>query len=235
MCKKENNKDHLRSGIGILNENSLHADIIKSLAQKSDKLEAEVDGYYIDILRGKVAIEVQTSNLGKLSKKVNDLAKKLSVEIVYPIQKIKYISKISKDGKQLSQRKSPKQGKLTDVFDELVRAADIINDPRVSLTVLLIEAEEIWRDDGQGSWRRKGWSIYERNLLKIIRQYTFHSPEDLLTILPKSLSSPFSNRQLADCLGIRIRTAGKITYTFRKMGLIEIVGKDVNSYLFELL
>ena len=224
-----------RSGIGILNENSLHADIINSLAQDGDQLEAELNGFFIDILSKDKAIEVQTRNLGKLSRKVFSLAEKIAVEIVYPIQKTKLITKIGIDGKITSQRKSPKQGRITDIFDELVRATNIFTHPSVSLTILMIDAEEIWRDDGQGSWRRRGWSIYERKLVRIINRQNFSSPEELLDLLPKSLPTPFTNQQLAKSLGIRVRSAGKITYTLRKMNLLEITGKDGNSYLFEIL
>ena len=223
-----------RSGIGTLNENSLHADIIHSLFQDGDQLEAEVDGFYIDILRQDKAIEVQTKNLGKLSRKVLSLADNIPVEIVVPIHKTKIISKIDRDGKLVSQRKSPKQGKIIDIFDELVRATDIFSHPSISLTILMIEADEVWKDDGKGSWRRKGWSIYERKLIRTISEHRFQSPEDLLSLLPQSLPSPFTNQNLSKTLGIRASTAGKITYTFRKMNLLEVIGKEGNAYLFKI-
>ena len=221
-----------RSGIGTLNENSLHADIIHSLFQDGDQLEAEVDGFYIDILRQDKAIEVQTKNLGKLSRKVLSLADNIPVEIVVPIHKTKIISKIDRDGKLVSQRKSPKQGKIIDIFDELVRATDIFSHPSISLTILMIEADEVWKDDGKGSWRRKGWSIHERRLIRTLSEHRFQSPEDLLSLLPQSLPSPFTNQNLSKTLGIRASTAGKITYTFRKMNLLEVIGKEGNAYLF---
>ena len=221
-----------RSGIGTLNENSLHADIIHSLFQDGDQLEAEVDGFYIDLLRQDKAIEVQTKNLGKLSRKVLSLADNIPVEIVVPIHKTKIISKLDRDGNLVSQRKSPKQGKIIDIFDELVRATDIFSHPSISLTILMIEADEVWKDDGKGSWRRKGWSIHERRLIRTLSEHRFQSPEDLLSLLPQSLPSPFTNQNLSKTLGIRASTAGKITYTFRKMNLLEVIGKEGNAYLF---
>ena len=230
--KKPSNQS--RSGIGTLNENSLHAEIINSVAQPGDQLEAEIEGYYVDILREDKAIEVQTRNVGKIIKKVHTLAEIIPVEIVFPIQKLKYITRVSAEGKKISQRKSPKQGRITDIFDELVRATNLLDHPNVCFTVLLIEAEEIWKDDGLGSWRRKGWSISERNLINIFGSQTFYSPDDLLKLLPRSLPSPFTNRQLADRLKIRPHSAGKITYTLRKMKVLEQVGKHGNSYLYEI-
>lgn len=234
MSDLNQSTNNSRSGIGTLNENSLHANIIHSLFQDGDQLEAEVDGFYIDILRQDKAIEVQTKNLGKLSRKVLSLADNIPVEIVVPIHKTKIISKLDRDGNLVSQRKSPKQGKVIDIFDELVRATDIFSHPSISLTILMIEADEVWKDDGKGSWRRKGWSIHERRLIRTLSEHRFQSPEDLLSLLPKSLPSPFTNQNLSKTLGIRASTAGKITYTFRKMNLLEVIGKEGNAYLFKI-
>lgn len=235
MSDLNQSTNNSRSGIGTLNENSLHADIIHSLFQDGDQLEAEVDGFYIDLLRQDKAIEVQTKNLGKLSRKVLSLADNIPVEIVVPIHKTKIISKLDRDGNLVSQRKSPKQGKVIDIFDELVRATDIFSHPSISLTILMIEADEVWKDDGKGSWRRKGWSIHERRLIRTLSEHRFQSPEDLLSLLPKSLPSPFTNQNLSKTLGIRASTAGKITYTFRKMNLLEVIGKEGNAYLFKIV
>lgn len=234
MSDLNQSTNNSRSGIGTLNENSLHADIIHSLFQDGDQLEAEVDGFYIDLLRQDKAIEVQTKNLGKLSRKVLSLADNIPVEIVVPIHKTKIISKLDRDGNLVSQRKSPKQGKVIDIFDELVRATDIFSHPSISLTILMIEADEVWKDDGKGSWRRKGWSIHERKLIRTLSEHRFQSPEDLLSLLPQSLPSPFTNQNLSKTLGIRASTAGKITYTFRKMNLLEVIGKEGNAYLFKI-
>jgi len=224
--------DDTRNGIGILNEHSLHAEIIAYLAQPGDILESKLEGYFIDIQRGSQVIEVQTSSLGKLTRKVLALAESHQVEVVYPIHKIKYIHRVDETGKTISRRRSPKQGKLAHAFEELVYAPQLIAHPNVTLNLMLIEGEEFWQDDGQGSWRRKHWSIVDRGLLKIHSQRRCRNPQDLLDLLPPSLPSPFTNRQLAEHLKIPARLAGKITYTLRKLDLISVSGKDGRANLF---
>lgn len=224
-----------RSGIGTLKEHSLHAQIIQHLSRTGDQLEADLNGYVIDILRGGQIIEVQTRNLGKLLPKLRKLSDEYQVEIVFPIPQIKYIRKISGAGEFVSRRKSPKRGRPEDVFRELVRATGLINHPNTSLTLLMIEAEEVWRDDGEGSWRRKHWSIYERHMLQVHGRHTYKAPADFLSFLPKSLPSPFTNRQLAKSLKIQNSLAGKITYTLKKMNLLEIIGKEGRANLFQTL
>jgi len=227
--------DNHRAGIGTLNEFSLHADIIDHLAEPGDILEAELEGYFIDILRGKLIIEVQTANLAKLKPKIRKLQDNYIIEILYPIQATKYIIRKNSAGEIISKRKSPKTGRIEDIFDEIVHAPSLIEHENVTLTVLLIEGEEVWHDDGKGSWRRKFWSISERHLLKIIATKQFASNQDFLSLLPKSLPDPFTNKQLAGQLKIRSRLAQKITYALRKMGLLEVVGKSGNANLLRTI
>lgn len=224
-----------RSGIGTLNEFSLHSDIIHHLAQPEDALEAELEGYFIDILRGEKIIEVQTSNLAQLKPKIKKLQDKHPLEIVFPIQAKKYIVRKNAEGEIVSRRKSPKTGRIVDVFDQMVHAPKLIDHKNVTLTVLLIDAEEVWRDDGQGSWRRKFWSISERHLLKVVAEKQLNTNQDFLDLLPKTLASPFTNKQLAKQLRVRARLARKITYTLRKMELLEIVGKEGKAHLMSII
>jgi hypothetical protein len=227
--------NNLRSGIGTLKEKSLHAEIIAYLAQPGDVLEAEINRYRIDILRGNQIIEVQTRGLGKLKNKVAEVADRYLVNIIYPIHQVKQIHKIDKAGKTLSYKKSPKKGKLIEVFNELVNAPNLITYPNVSLIVIMIEGEEFWLDDGKGSWHRKKWSIVERKLLSVLSQHTFSQPPDLLGMIPRSIPPQFTNRQLAEIARISPRLAGKITYTLRKAGLIEVIGKHGRANLFEIV
>jgi hypothetical protein len=223
-----------RSGIGTLNEHSLHADLIKALAQSGDQLEAEVNGYLADILRGDTIIEVQTRQLASLKRKIAVFSKEYQVEIIHPITENKWIIRKNAEGELVSRRKSPKHGRVEDIFTELVRAWNLIDSPRVKLTLLLIDAEEVWLDNGLGSWRRKHWSISERHLVKINQKQTFKSNRDLIKLIPPKIEQPFTNKQLAAELGIRTNLAGKITYTLRKMEVLKFVSKLGNQYQFEI-
>jgi hypothetical protein len=96
----------------------------------------------------------------------------------------------------------------------------------------MIETEEIWCDDGKGSWRRKGTSIEDRRLIRVFEREIFESKIDFLKILPNNLPDPFSNRNLAESLGIPINQSRKMTYSLRKIGTIAQVGNDRNQMLF---
>ena len=235
MTTEPTRPDDLREGIGTLKEKSLHAELIAHLAQPGDILEAEINRFRIDILRGDQIIEVQTRGLGKLKKKLAAVADDYQILVIYPIYQTKHIHKIDHQGKTLSLRRSPKKGKLIEVFNELVNAPDLISHPNVSLSVIMIEGEELWLDDGEGSWRRNKWSISDRKLLAVLNQYTLNQPADLLDLLPKALPAQFTNKDLSKTLRVSPRLAGKISYTLRKVDLIQITGKQGRANLFEII
>jgi hypothetical protein len=127
-----------------------------------------VDGYYIDIVHGGLLIEIQTGNFTALKRKLARLLVNHRVCVVYPIAQERWVRRITAEGQQISRRKSPKKGRIEELFVELVRLPHLVSHPNFSLKALLIQEEVIWRDDGQGSWRRKGWSVADRLLLDVV-------------------------------------------------------------------
>jgi hypothetical protein len=223
----------LNNLIGTLGEKSLHAELKHWYKQPGDLLEEMVDGFHIDIVRGKLLIEIQTTNFSSIKSKLATLTKKHPVRLVYPIAQEKWIVRLAANGiTQLGRRKSPKKGNLFHLFQELVSIPELIKNQNFSLEVLLIREEEIRCDDGLGSWRRKGWSISDRRFLEVRRRHIFKKPSDFLTFIPTNLSDPFSTQDLAECINQPRWFAQKMAYCLRKMGAIEIVGKTGNSILY---
>jgi biotin operon repressor len=96
----------------------------------------------------------------------------------------------------------------------------------------MIEEEEVWCNDGRGSWRRKGASIEDRKLVHVFERRIFEHKTDFLKVLPKDLPDPFSNKDLAESLGISVNQSRKMTYSLRRIGTITHVGKNGNQMLF---
>jgi hypothetical protein len=216
-----------------MNEFSLHSEIKNVYSLPGDQLEAKLDGYIIDILRENLIIEVQTKNFSALKKKIQALAEKHKVRLVYPLPEKKWITYVTKDLIVLSKRKSPRKGKLTDLFRELVMISHMIGEESFSLEVLFIDEEEVRCDDGKGSWRRRGVSIKDRRLLKVNDQFLFQTKADYLKILPDSLNDVFTNRELAKLAKISVRTAQQITYCLRKGGVIRLAEKKQRELAFK--
>ena len=221
--------------IGTLAEKSLHAALKNWLSQPGDQQEVRVDGFVIDLVRGTDLIEIQTRHLGAMKRKLAKLLPHHPIQLVHPIAAEKWIVRQTADGQPISRRKSPKRGRLIDIFAEVVRIPHLISYPNLTITILLTQQEEIWRDDGQGSWRRRRWSVYDHLLLDVVGQHSFQSVDDWLTLLPDDLPQPFTNRELATTLKCRANLAQKTTYTLRHAGLIDVVGKRGNALLYKAL
>jgi hypothetical protein len=228
------NKNPSPPHIGTLAEKSLHAALKNWLSQPGDQQEVRVDGFVIDLVRGADLIEIQTRHLGAMKRKLAKLLPHHPIQLVHPIAAEKWIVRQTADGQPISRRKSPKRGQLVDIFAEIVRIPHLLAHPNLTVTVLLTQQEEIWRDDGQGSWRRKRWSVYDNLLLDVVGQHSFESATDWLTLLPQELPQPFTNRDLTAALKCRANLAQKTTYTLRHAGLIEVVGKQGNARLHQI-
>jgi hypothetical protein len=217
--------------IGTLREQQLHAALKTWLQKPGDAVEQKVDGYHIDIVRGDLLIEIQTGNFTKLRTKLAKLLDQNRVLLVYPVAETKWIVRQSKRGKELGRRKSPKRGRLEHLFDELMYIMEVVSHPNFRFLVLLTEQEEIWRNDGRGSWRRRHWSISDRRLLGVVGSKEFNSLGDYLSLLPANLPDPFTHRHLADALRAPVWLSTRMSYCLRKMGCLEERGKAGRAML----
>jgi hypothetical protein len=66
--------------------------------------------------------------------------------------------RLTKSGGGDVRRKSPKRGRLEDLFWELVSIPQLLSNPNFSLEVLMIRGEEVRRYEGKRAWRRRGWA-----------------------------------------------------------------------------
>ena len=221
--------------IGTLAEKSLHAGLKAHFAQPDDKLEVKVDGFVIDVKQPDRLVEIQTRNLGAMKRKLSKLLPNHQIFLVHPIAQQKWIRRETGTGHFVSRRKSPKKGRPLDIFRELIRIPHLLSHPNLTIGVVLIHEEAVWRDDGQGSWRRKKWSVVDRELIKVVEVVEFGGVGDWVGLLPASLPPQFTNKELAKLAKCRQDLAQKITYTLRKCGGIEIVGKKGRSNLFEVV
>jgi hypothetical protein len=220
--------------IGTLKEKSLHAAIKTWCGRPGDKFETEVDGFVIDIVRGDKLLEIQTGNFANMKRKLTALLENHVVHLIYPVPKEKWIVRQSASGQPLKRRRSPKRGQVIDVFDELIHIPGLLGHPNLTVEVLLTRQEEVLRDDGKGSWRRKFWSLHDYHLLEVLQSVTFRSLADFIQLLPPALPPEFTNRELATALNCRLRLAQKITYTLRIAGGLQPAGKRGRALLFKI-
>lgn len=213
------------NGIGRLREHALHAALCEWCAQPGDAFEVDVEGYRIDVVRGEQFIEVQTGNFSGLRGKLARLLPEHPVTVVYPVALVRWIVRLPVEaGAPVTRRRSPRKGRATDLFDELVRIAPLAAHPHLRLQVVYTHEEELRRDDGRGSWRRKGVSIVDRRLLEVVDTRSFATVDDYAALLPQD-AGEFTSRDLARALAIRLPQARRMAYCLHALGALEQAGK----------
>lgn len=221
-------------GIGLLNEKPLHASLKLWYARPGDQFEVPVGGFVIDIVRDDLLIEIQTGNFSSIKSKLNKLARAHQVRLIYPIVQEKWIVRLPQDrGGAATRRRSPKRGRLEDLFWELVSIPQLLSNPNFSLEILMIRQEEVRRYDKKRSWRRKGWVIEGRQLLQVLDRRVFGHSADWLWFLPEGLES-FTTEDLATRMNTRRDLAQKMAYCLREGKMIEIIGKRGRANLYRV-
>ena len=227
------------AGIGELNEKPLHAALKAACAEPGDRFEVPVDGYVIDIVRDDLLVEIQSRNFSAIKVKLKNLLHDHRLRLVYPIAGEKWIVKLPREnGDSATRRKSPKKGRLEDLFWELIRIPHLMAHPNFSLEILLVQEEEVWRYEGQKKrngrrhWRKKGWVTEERRLLEIVDRRLLASPADAAAFLPDSLGETFTTKDIAEGLKIRRALAQRMAYCLRHMQAVELIGKQSRANLY---
>ena len=217
-----------------MTEQSLHNQLKEWYTREGAEAEATVDGYVVDVVRDGLLIEVQTGNFSAIKDKLRALLGSHRVRLVHPVPRVKWIVRLDGEGAQVSRRKSPKRGRVEEVFYELVYIPEFCGSEGFELEVALVDAEEYLIDDGRGSWRRRGWSIHDRRLVEVVERRIFSSPMDFIDLLPEGLPPEFTARQLAKAADLRIRLAQKMVYCLRRMKVLEVSGRAGRSNLYRV-
>jgi hypothetical protein len=216
--------------IGTLNEKPLHAALKAWYSEEGDRFEVPIDGFVADIVREDLVIEIQTGSASGLTRKLTHLIRKHRVRLVLPFAVRKTIVRIDSEGHAERSRRSPKKGTAIDAFRELVSLRGILGDSNFSVDVALIHEEEVRRP--RVTRRRRDWSVHERRLIEVYDSLSFHHPMDYLATIPADLAEPFTTAQLASSIVQPRWMAQKIAYVLREMGVLSVVGKAGNAFLY---
>jgi hypothetical protein len=219
--------------IGTKNESSLHRSL-KYYYAEPGKTEETRSGYVCDAIGtdGEI-IEIQTGNFSGLKKKIPALAKSGKVRLIYPVIVNKTIELYSTEKKLISSRKSPKKGTMWDIFDELIYVPDFLKLKTLTIEIIFVDAIERRKNDGKGSWRRKGISIEDKILINrregIILKRRIDWKKHFLP-----LKKECSTKTLALTANIKDETARKVIYSLEKAGILEKTHKEGRSWIYRI-
>ena len=217
-------------------ETSLHRDLKSIYAGDEAQTEVRLENFRIDAVVEQQLIEIQHSDLAAIRDKIRALCRTREVLVVKPLVASKLLVKRSAPGGDVvDRRRSPKRGRMVDVFNELVHFTSVFPHPNLSLEIAMVEVEE-WRYPGHGRRRRRrenDFQVEDQKLLKLSDRRRLATAADLWTLLPGvDLPAPFHTGDLVETLGVRRRLAERIAYVLRETGAVNCVGKQGNSLLY---
>ncbi len=215
------------SGIGTLNESSLHAELKELLVVDGDELEVDLDGFVIDIRRHDLLIEIQTSGFGSMGRKLDRLLTDHRMLLVHPIATTTYLQRPG-----TRSRRSPRRGDLWSVLDELVSIPTLLDHPNLALEVWLVTVDRVQEPDPRARRGRGGWRTVDRRLREVEARHRFESTDDLVALLPAGLPDHFTTADIADGAGIGRDAAQKLAYCLRALERIELIEQRRSGYVY---
>jgi hypothetical protein len=218
--------------IGTLNEGALHAQLKEWYRRPRDRAEARVDGYVVDLVRGRLLIEIQTGGFAPLRRKLEALLCSHRVRLVAPVAVSRRILRISDDGVVLSSRRSPRAGRVEDVFARLVSFPALLANERFELEVVLTHQHELRMHRPGRAYRRRGWLVAGRSLVSVDGLVAIRCPADAVALLPVGLPDAFDTAELAEAAGIDRSLAQQMAYCLRHAGALLPAGKRGRAVLY---
>lgn len=217
------------AAIGTLNEGALHAQLKDWYRRRGDRVEQLVDGFVVDLVRGELLVEIQTGSFAPLRRKLAQLTRRHRVRLVAPLPLVRRIVRLSDEGEPLSARRSPRRGRVEDIFSRLVSIPALLCHPRFELELLLTHQDELRAYRHGRAFRRRGWVVVGRRLVSVGERLRLTCPDDAARLLPPHLPALFDTAQLAEAAAIDRRLAQQMTYCLRAMGVLHTAGKRGNA------
>ena len=221
--------------IGTLSEKSIHSMIKDYLEPNKEYQEIKVGKYFADIKRGNQIIEIQTQNFKKLVDKIEYyLREGYNIKIVYPVIKDRYTNWIDPISHEIiERRKNPIKGVIQDVLYELYWIQEYIDNKLFKLSIILVNAEEYKLLDGYGHSNKKRATKIDKVPTKVLEEVTISSISELNKLIPETLAEEFTSKDFVKESKSRKKWAGSYVKLLRELGVIEIVRKEGNAYVYK--
>ena len=224
----------MQTGIGELNERSLHRALKARYAGAGGAMEQAVDGFVADVVIGDRIVEIHTGAFSGLRRKLPKLLERFAVTLVYPVARDRYIVKVPEDpAAPTTRRKSPKHDNVFVVFSVLASIPTLLQHPNLTLDIVMTVEEVVRAVTTQGRGRRRrDWVSVDRRLIDVAETHTVAEMGDLFAMLDADLPARFTTRDLAAAMRSSRRLGQQAAFCFRESGVAEVCGKEGNALVY---
>lgn len=229
-CRRES------KGIGTLGEKTLHAVLKEYYEPDGDSQEVKIGSYVADIVGENGIIEIQTRNLGALTKKLECFLEATDVTVVHPVAQVKYLSWLDEQTGELSKpRKSPKFSDEYSVLWELYKLRKFIKNPRFHFVICFLEVLEIRSLNGWSENKKKGSTRFDRIPKKLLSELKLYSKEDYMQFVPVTVEKDFTSADFASAVGKSRENARQMLCILEAAGVVQRTGKKGRNILFSVV
>jgi DNA-binding transcriptional ArsR family regulator len=136
----------------------------------------------------------------------------------------------------LSHYKSPRAELVQDALRELFWLAPHLTHPRLTVCLMLVEAEEIRLQDGKRSRDGKRGSHRQAMIPRgLLDEVVLDEREDYLRFLPEKLPESFTAPEYGKAMGLRGRAVYTALTVLTAVGLVEKGEKQGRAYVYRRL
>ena len=216
-----------QKGIGTLSEKTLHAILKRYFEPDSESHEIKIGRYVADIVGENGIIEIQTTGLDKLRKKLEVFLSVTQVTVVHPVARTRWLSWVDPEtGEMLPKRKSPRKGSAFDAFYELYKIKMLLNNPNLNLCIVVLDMEEYRFLTKKGERKRRGSTRMERIPTALIEEIHITCPQDYIQLIPTGLPEKFTTRDYSAAAKIHLRYAQTALNVLAAVGAVSKTGKQ---------
>lgn len=231
-CDAVIHREKVSAGIGTLGEKTLHAVLKHYFEPYTPNHEIKVGGFVADIVGESGIIEIQTRGFDKLRRKLEAFLEVAPVTVVYPVAQTKWLCWIDEGGSVSNRRKSPKTGKVFEVFDELYKIKPYLSHPNLRLCIVLLELEEYRFLNGWGRDKKRGSTRCDRIPVRLCDEIRVEGPWDYAKLIPEGLDEAFTAKEYKAAAGIYLSTAQTGLNILNSLGTVIRAGKKGNAYIY---
>lgn len=244
-------------GIGVLREKRLHAVLKRfvcpdvsfheqtphitagSRPESGAAVEKKQKKYVADVLCDTEIYEIQTGSLYPLREKLTWYAENTDchVTVIHPIAEKKRVIWIDPEsGEAKPSPRLSRRGRAEDILPDLVYISELAASGRVSLRLMLLEAEEYRWLDGWGRDGKRGSSRYELLPVELLGEVHLELPEDYRELLPDGLAgAPFTGAEFAKTMKFASRKGYLALHALENLGIVRQCGTRGRAKVYEVI
>ncbi len=220
-------------GIGTYAEKRLHRVLKRYVCDEESRFEVPVGRYVADVLTEEGIFEIQTGSFRPMIPKLSYYLQEtdLPIHLIHPLFETKTVIRMDRrTGEVLRRRKTHVGGRSIDALSDLFYVGEFLTDPRVTVTLLRIEADE-FRYSERVRYRREG--AYDADLFPraLVETVLFRTPEDYRRFLPEK--TEFTAAEYGALAKLKGRRLYSCLNLFCKLGLLEKTAEG-RKYLYHV-